>query len=375
MIPIAGKPLLQHTLEMIRDNGITEIQLVVGYLKEKIQDYFEDGSKFNMQISYIEQQEFLGTANAAGLAEEFADDSPFILIYGDLFMDGGVYSRVLDAYNAGDCDAIIAAIQVLDPTKFGILKATKDGFLESIVEKPADDRFGNLANAGVYIFPPEIFSCIKETQLSVRGEYELTDSLQMLIDSGKRVKIVDISDYYWNDVGHPWQLLDTNRYVLSKLLPEEPVINLGATIEDYVQIHGPVVIGKDAIIKSGTYIEGPAYIGEKSIIGPHAYIRPFASIGNECHIGNSSEVKASVIMDHVFAAHLSYIGDSIIGEGVNFGCGTITANVRLDKQPISMMIKDKKVPTGLSKMGAVVGDWVRLRYSSEDHAWKNYRIL
>ncbi len=121
----------------------------------------------------------------------------------------------------------------------------------------------------------------------------------MLIDSGKRVKIVDISDYYWNDVGHPWQLLDTNRYVLSKLLPEEPVINLGATIEDYVQIYGPVVIGKDAIIKSGTYIEGPAYIGEKSIIGPHAYIRPFASIGNECHIGNSSEVKASVIMDHV----------------------------------------------------------------------------
>ncbi len=142
---------------MIRDNGITEIQLVVGYLKEKIQDYFEDGSKFNMQISYIEQQEFLGTANAAGLAEEFADDSPFILIYGDLFMDGGVYSRVLDAYMRGIVMPIIAAIQVLDPTKFGILKATKDGFLELIVEKPADDRFGNLANAGVG-FPLQKFS-------------------------------------------------------------------------------------------------------------------------------------------------------------------------------------------------------------------------
>jgi bifunctional UDP-N-acetylglucosamine pyrophosphorylase/glucosamine-1-phosphate N-acetyltransferase len=275
-------------------------------------------------------------------------------------MDGGVYTKVLEAYNANDCDAVITALKVPDPSKFGILKASEEGYLESIIEKPPDDRYGNLANAGVYIFPKEIFPCIQETQKSVRGEYELTDSLQMLIDKGYRVKIVDISEFYWNDVGHPWQLLDTNRYILSKLPTDENVINLGGVIEDFVHIQGPVVIGKDAIIRSGSYIEGPAYIGEKTVIGPQAYIRPYSSIGNECHIGNSSEVKASVIMDHVFAAHLSYIGDSIIGEGVNFGCGAITANVRLDKKPISMEIKGNKVPTGLSKMGAVLGDWVSL---------------
>lgn len=360
MIPLGGKPLLQHTLEMLRDNKITEILLIVGYLKEKIQDYFGDGSKFGLKITYVEQKEFLGTAHATGLAQNFMRNDPFLLIYGDLLMDQEVFQKSIATFTSGQCNATIAALTVPDPTKFGIIKSNSEGFMETIVEKPVDDRYGKLANAGVYLLPSDIFKCIATTKKSIRGEFELTDSIQMLIDQGKKMKVVDISMHYWSDVGHPWQLLDANNYIMSALGDQNKIINNGGIIEEFVHIKGPVVIGKGTVIKSGTYIEGPAFIGENCEIGPHAYIRPFASIGNKCHIGNSSEVKASILLDHVFAAHLSYIGDSIIGEGVNIGCGAITANVRLDKKPISMEIKDKKVATGLKKLGAVIGDFASL---------------
>lgn len=360
MIHIAGRPLLQHTLEMLKANKITDILLVIGYLKEKIQNYFGDGKQFGLNIQYIEQKEFLGTAHAAALAKEFAQNDFLMLIYGDLFMDSGVFQKSINTLTMNGVDGTIAAISVMDPTKFGILKTDSMGYLEKVVEKPLDDRYGKLANAGVYIFPPEIFEGIKHTPKSVRNEYELTDSIQYIIDHGKKLKVVDISDFYWSDVGHPWQLLDANHHMLSQLQPKENNSYPNAVIEDFVHIKGAVVVGNNTIIKSGTYIEGPVFIGDNCSIGPQAYIRPNSSIGNNCHIGNSSEIKASIIMDNVNIAHLSYVGDSIIGESVNLGCGAITANVRLDKQPIIMNIKGARVQTGLKKMGAVIGDGASL---------------
>lgn len=362
MIPMGGKPLLQHTLEMLRSVGINEILLIVGYLKDQIINYFKDGSALNLKIKYTEQKEFLGTGHAAGLARDFAGKDPFFLIYGDLFMDVDIFQKSLDAYKQGNCHATIAAFKVPDPNKFGIIKTNAAGLMEEIIEKPPDDRYGNLANAGVYIFDSQIFEGIDKTEKSPRGEYELTESMQRCIDKGYQIRVVDISGYYWSDVGHPWQVLDANHYILSNLKNSNPLSDKAyldaqkITIEPYVTVKGNVVIGANTIIKAGTYIEGPVYIGSNCEIGPNVHVRPYSAIGNFCKLGNSSEIKESILMDHSALPHLSYIGDSLIGEYVNFGCGTICANVRLDKTPISMVIKDKKVATGRKKMGAVVGD-------------------
>ncbi len=361
LIPIAGKPLLQHSIEMFRENNITKILLIVGHYKEKIQDFFGKGEDFGVEISYVEQKEFLGTAHATNLAKNFAGQDPFLLFYGDQYMDSQIFNKVVSEFSSNNYDGLISAKNMEDPKKWGILKSDKDGFLEKIIEKPPDNRYGNLANAGVYIFNQDIFEGIAKTEKSIRGEYELTDSIQYLIDKKKKIKIVDISDYYWNGVGYPWQILETNQKIIS-LMAENEKFNQDKSviIENSVTIHGTIEIGENTIIKAGTYIEGPLIIGKNCVIGPNAYLRPYSTIGDNCKIGNSSEIKASIIMNHTAVPHLSYIGDSIIGEHVNLGCGTVTANVRLDKKNISMEIKGKLVKTHKRKLGAIIGDHVSL---------------
>ena len=362
LIPIAGKPLLQHSIEMFRENKITKILLIVGHYKEKIKEFFGNGEDFGVEISYIEQKEFLGTAHATNLSKDFAGQDPFLLFYGDQYMDSQIFEKIVSEYSTNQYDGIISAKNMQDPTKWGILKSDDKGLLEKIIEKPLDNRYGNLANAGVYIFNQDIFEGIAKTEKSVRGEYELTDSIQYLVDKKKKIKIIDISDYYWNGVGYPWQILETNHHIISNMAENKELTQSkkNVLIENSVTIHGNVEIGENTIIKAGTYIEGPLIIGKNCVIGPNAYLRPYSAIGDKCKIGNSSEIKASIIMSHTAVPHLSYVGDSIIGEHVNLGCGTVTANVRLDKKNISMEIKGKLHKTHKRKLGAIIGDYASL---------------
>ena len=372
LIPIAGTPLLQHTISALQSCGISEILLIIGYKKEQIIDYFGNGEKFGVKISYIEQKEFLGTGHATQLAEKFVDSEPFMLIYGDLFMDAAIYTSVKETFATfGNLEVhgIISAKSMPDPTKWGILEVNHEGILQKMVEKPSDDRFGTLANTGVYVLSPSIFNALRVIPKSIRGEFELTDAITHRIGKGDIFHVLTFNDYFWSDVGHPWQLLDAAHHVIAQLpgektiqgtLPPANIINQGGTIENFVTIHGTVVLGEKTIIKSGSYIEGPVIIGKDCVIGPNAYIRPYTSIGNHCKIGNASEVKASIIMDHAAIPHLSYVGDSIIGEHVNFGCGSITANLRLDKQKIPMIVNGTLVPTGRRKLGTVIGDHAQL---------------
>ena len=362
LIPIAGKPLLQHSIEMFRENNITKILLIVGHYKEKIQEFFGNGEDLGVELTYIEQKEFLGTAHATDLAKDFTGQDPFLLFYGDQYMDSQIFEKVVNEFSTNKYDGLISAKHMQDPTKWGILKSDAEGLLEKIIEKPPDNRYGNLANAGVYIFNQDIFEGIANTEKSIRGEYELTDSIQYLVDKKKKIKIVDISDYYWNGVGYPWQILETNNHIISIMAENHKLIQSKSNviIENSVTIHGAVEIGDNTLIKAGTYIEGPLIIGKNCVIGPNAYLRPYSTIGDNCKIGNSSEIKASIIMNHTAVPHLSYIGDSIIGEHVNLGCGTVTANVRLDKKNISMKIKGNLLQTHKRKLGAIIGDFASL---------------
>jgi len=352
MIPIGGKPLLEHTLLNLRSVGVQEILIIVGYKEEIIKNYFGNGlSKFNLKIEYVTQLEHLGTSHAVGFAKDFVGDDDFFLMYGDLLTDPLVFKDVLEIYKISSCEGIISLFEVNNPQEYGIISLNKEAYVEKITEKPsADLNLGNLANAGIFIFNPSIFKAIDLTELSIRNEYEFTDSMQILINQLKgKIKGYVIKDLFWSDIGLPWHLLEGNEFILKRMKS-----SLEGELEENVTVSGNVFIGKNTLVKSGSYIQGPCYIGEKCLIGPNAYIRPYTYIGNNCHIGKS-EVKNSLIFSNSSIPHFNYVGDSIICENVNLGAGTKISNLRFDNKSISMIIKEESIDSGRRKLGAIIG--------------------
>ncbi|MEM3040633.1 MAG: sugar phosphate nucleotidyltransferase [Nitrososphaerota archaeon] len=353
MIPIGGKPLLEHLLVALKEAGINEVLVVVHYRVEQIKDYFGDGSKLGMRINYAFQKEMRGTADAFGFAENYVDGD-FLAAYGDLLVTSGVIKSVLQLHNEVKPAATLAAVHVEHPEHYGILK-TEGQEVVGIVEKPSPGvAADNPVNAGVYVFSRDIFEAIRQTGTSPRGEREITDSIRQFIEEGELVLAAKIPAEEWLDVGKPWDLLEANMRVLTRIKPE-----ILGSVEDNVHLKGQIFVSEGATIRSGTYIEGPAFIGEASDIGPNCYIRPYTSIGRNVRIGNACEIKASIIMDSAHIGHLSYVGDSVIGEGCNLGAGTITANLRLDDGTVKMRIKGEVVDSGRRKMGVFMGDNVK----------------
>ncbi len=356
MIPLAGKPLLEHTILGLKAAGISEILLIVGYKKGIIRDYFEDGKEnFNLRIEYITQDEQLGTAHAFGFAKNFANNEPVLFMYGDLLVEPKVYQEIVQKFNENKVEGIILLMEVKNPEEFGIISLNPNGFVEKIIEKPTPEmNLGNLANAGVFIFESKIFKAIEKTEKSIRGEFEFTDSMEILINQFKgNIAGYTIKDYFWSDIGLPWQFLDANSYLLDKI--EKKIIG---KIEENVQISGNVYIGEGTTVRSGSYIQGPCYIGNNNLIGPNSFIRPYTFIANDCHIG-MSEIKNSIILSNTAIPHFNYVGDSIICENVNLGAGTKVANLRLDEKSVKVSIKGQLVDSRRRKLGTVIGPNVK----------------
>ena len=159
---------------------------------------------------------------------------------------------------------------------------------------------------------------------------------------------------WWLDIGKPWDLLEANRLCLEQL--ERRV---EGTVEDGATVKGKVIVEEGTLMKSGAYIEGPVFIDGESVIGPNCYIRPHTSLGKRVKIGNAVEIKNSIIMNDTNVGHLSYVGDSIIGQRSNFGAGTITANLRHDNETIFATVKGERINSGRRKLGAIIGDDVK----------------
>lgn len=351
LIKVAGKPILQFCLDAVKTAGITDIVIITHYMSDKIRDYFGDGSSQGLKINYVEQQELLGTGNAVMAAKQYVDDA-FVLVYGDLLFAQDTVKQVVTLYEQTKPEAVIAAVAVDKPENYGIIEVMEDKKLRRIVEKPqAGKAPSNLANAGIYVFSKEIFEKLNQVKKSIRGEWELTDALTMLSEDGKTVRVVELEKTAWFDVGRPWDLLDANNWALKHIEPK-----ILGTIEPGAHLIGSVHVAKTARIRSGAYIEGPVFIDEEADVGPNCFIRSGTSLGKKVRIGNAVEVKNSLILDYTHIGHLSYIGDSIIGENCNIGAGTITANLRFDDGKIKMTIKDKKVDTNRRKLGIVLGD-------------------
>ena len=354
LIPIGGKPLLEHTLTSLREAGLREILLIVHYKAEQIRGYFQDGSRLGLEIEYVHQPEISGTAAAVQMAEEYVDGE-FLMIYGDLLTSTEAIRRVIESHRKVKPSATMALAPVEHPERYGVVTLDRDGFVTGIIEKPAPGTVkSNLINAGIFILPEAIFDEIRRTPLSPRGEREITDSLTLLVREGGRILGVKLESSDWLDLGRPWDLLEANRRVLSRMEGE-----VRGSIEDGAYVKGPVYIGDGATVRSGSYIEGPVYIGGGSDVGPNCRIHPYTSIGEDVRIGNASEVEGSIIMDGTRIGALSYIGYSIVGEGCAIGAGSITATIRFDSKTIRMRIKGQLVDSERTELGVVMGDNVK----------------
>ncbi|NMC05429.1 MAG: NTP transferase domain-containing protein [Candidatus Lokiarchaeota archaeon] len=362
MIPVAGRPLLEQSIIELKDAGIKDILLVVGYKSELLKDYFKDGSIHSLNIKYVDQDftKGKGTGYAASLAREFAGTGPFLLVNGDLQYDAATIKAMLKAWRKEDVDVLLAMSHVDDPADYGAVELDEAGLVTRIIEKPKPGMTASkLTNAGIYICKPIIFDAISRTKPNARGGIDITDSFQILIDEHRRVKGFDLGTAWWRDIGRAHDLLDANQHYFGKMRKL-----LRGKIETNVKLKGEVYIGARTIVRSGTYIEGPVYVGEDCEIGPNAYIRPNTYIGDKCRIGNACEVKGSIIMAGTKISHLSYVGDSVIGENVNFGAATIAANLRLDHKEISLRENGLLIPTGLKKLGVLCGDNVSVGSNS-----------
>lgn len=337
MLPVASKPILEHLLDEVKGAGIREFIFVVGYGDKQVRNYFGDGEKWGVKIAYSEQRKQLGTADAIRMADSMVEGN-FIVINGDIVVNRADIKRLLkNSHNT------MSVIKVKDPRGLGIVELSEDKVI-NIHEKTAKPPT-LMANAGLYLFTPEIFEVIAKTEKSPRGEYEITDSLQLLIGRKPGLHYIEIKSRL--DLSYPWDLLSANESVMAGLEAQ----NLGE-VEANVVLKGAVAIGRDTVVRSGSYIEGPVIIGKGCRIGPNCYIRPSTTIGDGCHIGAAVEVKNSIIMKGTDIPHLNYVGDSVIGEGCNLGAGTKIANLRLDKQNIHVAGIDTK----RRKMGAIIGD-------------------
>jgi len=343
MLQVANKPILEHILNSAIQAGIEGFVFITGYLEQQIREYFGDGSKWGVSIDYVQQKEQLGTANAIGYAKGHVEEA-FLVLNGDMLIG----QEDLKALISRTEEAVICVKEVENPSDFGVLEVENNKVVR-IIEKPKNPPT-NLANAGVYLFRESIFDFIDRTQASVRKEFEITDSIQMLIDSGAAVGYSPLEGR-WIDIGYPWDLLKANERLLKDLKSR-----CEGTVEPNATIKGEVVIGKGALIRNGSYIEGPVIIGENCDIGPNCFIRPSTAIGNNARIGNAVEIKNTIVMEGTHVGHLSYVGDSIIGRRCNFGAGTKVANLRHDGKNIKVRMKGKILDSGRRKLGVIMGD-------------------
>ena len=353
LIVVAGKPFLSHVFHALSSAGVRDIVLLVGWKANRIKEYYGDGSREGVKIHYLEQKERMGTAHAIGVAEHAMTES-FMCVNGDVVISESDVREML-AIHEKKRSTVLGAVTVKDPRRFGVIELS-EGKLKRIIEKPQLPPT-DLINAGIFVFNLEIFKEIRQTEKSPRGEYEITDTLNLMAKSED--VLVHKLKGDWIDVGRPWDLLKANEILMSRIRGR-----IEGTVEEGVRIIGEVVVEKGARVRSGSYIEGPTYISEGCDVGPNCYIRPSTCLGPKCRVGSAVEVKNSIIMAGAHVPHHNYVGDSIIGERCNLGAGTKVANLRFDGMTVKVSFGGSTIDSERRKLGVIMGDDVKTGINS-----------
>ncbi len=348
LLPVAGKPFLAHTVEALRDAGVTDLGVLIGWQGRRVREYFGHGDGFGVRIDYEEQDERLGTAHAVGLARAHVDGD-FLSLNGDVVVSSKAVRGLLEFHAKGK-GAVMAVAEVENPVAFGVVELDGDRVV-GLEEKPRAPK-SKCINAGVYVFPKDVFPLIDKTPKSPRGEFEITDTIRLLM-ADQDVRAYRLPDP-WIDVGRPWDLLAANAILMRGLKGR-----VEGTVDKAAVLQGEVVVEAGAAVLGGAHIEGPAIVGRDATVGPNCLVRPATTIGAGCKVGSACEVKNSILMDGTHVPHQNYVGDSILGERCNLGAGTKIANLRLDEENVKVPWRGQLLDTGLRKLGAIIGDDVK----------------
>jgi glucose-1-phosphate thymidylyltransferase len=285
LVPVANKPVLFYGIEALVEAGVTEVGIVIApETGDEIREAVGDGSELGASVTYIPQAEPLGLAHAVLTAEDFIGDSPFVMYLGDNLLRDGIIGLV-EAFRRNEPDALILLTQVLDPEHYGVAELDGDKVVR-LVEKPKDPP-SNLALVGVYLFGPPIFAAARALQPSWRGELEITEAIQSLIEDGHRVRSEVVSGW-WKDTGQLADMLEANRLVLEEIEPR-----IDGDVDEASKLEGRVVIEAGATLRDSV-VRGPAVIGAGAHI-EGAYVGPYTSIGEDVRICRS-EIEHSIVL-------------------------------------------------------------------------------
>jgi glucose-1-phosphate thymidylyltransferase len=311
LVPVANKPVLFYGIEAMADAGIEEIGIIIApETGDEIRTAVGDGSRFGVRVEFIVQDAPLGLAHAVLTAEPFLGKDPFVMYLGDNLLQGGI-SDLVDAFREHDPDALILLTPVPDPQNFGVAETDDDGRVTRLVEKPPEPK-SDLALVGVYMFTALIHEAARAIEPSGRGELEITDAIQWLLDSGRRVE-PHVVRGWWKDTGRLDDMLEANRLILDTLLPDIQ----GELIDS--QVEGRVVVQAGARLERST-VRGPAIIGAGARI-TDAYIGPYTAIGEGCVIEHS-EVEHSILLENSSVRHLGgRMESSLLGKNVTVARG------------------------------------------------------
>ena len=305
LIPIANKPILHYAIEYCVDAGIKEIGIVYSADSAAVPEAIGDGAHWGARITYIPQEAPLGLAHVVKIAQDFIRDEPFVFYLGDNMVVGGL-KRFIDAFEQSNTNCHLTLAKVKDPERFGVPEI-KDGKIVRIEEKPEQPK-SHFAVSGIYIYDKSIFEAVNNIRPSARGELEISDAHQYLLDHGYTISYSEITGW-WKDTGKPYDLLEANRLILDNM--EE---DIRGQVDSASLVTGKVKIESGAKIINST-VRGPVIIGRNTVI-ENSYIGPFTSIANDCRIKNS-EVEFSIILEECSILNVDIrIEHSLLGSDV-----------------------------------------------------------
>jgi glucose-1-phosphate thymidylyltransferase len=305
LVPVANKPILFYGLEAMAEAGIHDVGIIVGDTADEIKAAVGSGDRFGLRVTYIPQEAPLGLAHCVLIARDFLGDDDFVMYLGDNMLRQSLREFV-EHFEADRADAQILLARVPDPRQFGVAELNGAGEVVRLVEKPANPP-SDLALVGVYLFTPVIHEAVRAIQPSARGELEITDAIQWLIDQGYRVR-QQVLEGWWIDTGKLTPLLEANRLILETIEP-----SVRGTVEGDSSIEGRVVVEPGALVRDST-IRGPAIIGAGTkVVG--SFVGPFTSIASDCEIVNS-EIEHSVVLERSRIVDVPRIEGSLIGRDV-----------------------------------------------------------
>ena len=305
LIPIAGQPILFHALDAVAGAGIREVGIVLGQTGPEVRAAVGDGSRWGVDVTYIEQEAPLGIAHAVMTASGFVRGEPFLLYLGDNVLLEGV-ERFIRTFETSRPNAAILLARVPDPSQFGVVVLER-GRVVRLVEKPRE-FVSEVALVGVYLFDDSILEACATLRPSWRGEYEITEAIQWLVDNGKTVG-AEMVDGYWKDTGRPEDLLEANRMLLAA---HEPAIE--GSIDSTSTIEGRVAVGAGTTVK-GSRLIGPVVIGAGCDIN-RSTIGPDVSIGSDCTVAESV-IRDSIVMEGCSIQSVSTLAASVLGRSVD----------------------------------------------------------